>query len=297
MTATFLRARSTEEAIDALTRFGEDAKVLAGGTALAIMLQEGFVAPECLVEVGRIDALRGIREEADELVIGAATTLWDVERSPAVRERIPVLASTVRRVATVRIRSMATLGGNLSHGDPRLDPATLLLALGATVTLEGPSGRRRLPLDELFVDELTTAIGDDEILIDVRVPSPAETGRSTYRKLTGQTIDDYGIVNVAASVDIDAGGRCRDPRLVLGAVAATPIRVLAAETVLDGGTLDAGTIAEAAELAREAADPVDDLRGSAAYKRDVLGVEVRRALEELSRAPGAVANPQDGAKA
>lgn len=285
MNQVFLRARSAEEAIDALVRYGEDAKVLAGGTALVIMLQEGFVTPGCLVEISRIEALAGVAEAADKLVIGAATTLWDVEASPVVQRRLPVLAQTVRRVATVRIRSMATIGGNLSHGDSRLDPATLLLALGASVSLEGPSGRRDLPLEELFVDELTTAIADDELLVEVHVPCPPSTSRAVYRKLVGQTIDDYGIVNVAACLDFDAWGRCREARLVLGAVAATPVRVRAAEALLTGQTLGRAVIAEAAEVAREAADPVDDLRGSAAFKRDVVAVEVRRALESLSGAP------------
>lgn len=282
MSPAFLRAGSVPEALDALAKYGEDAKVIAGGTALVIMLQEGFVAPECLVGVGRIESLRGVREETDELVIGAATTLWELETSPVVRRRLPLLVETLRKVATVRIRSMATLGGNLSHGDPRLDPATLLLALGASVSLEGPSGRRRIPLEELFVDELTTALADDELLVAVHVPHITSTSRVTYRKLVGQTVDDYGIVNVGALVALDADGRCSEARLTLGAVASTPIRVPAAEAALRGTALSESVIAEAAELARAAADPVDDLRGSAAFKRDLVAVEVRRALESLA---------------
>ena len=294
MTAAFLQPETTAEAIEALDRFRDDAKILAGGTALVIMLQEGFVAPLCLVDVGRIAELRGVTEDRDELLIGAATTLWDVEAAPAVRRRLPVLAETLRRVATVRIRSMATLGGNLSHGDPRLDPAALLLALGASVTLKGPSTRRRIPLEELFVDELTTSIADDELLVSVHVPYPAPGSRTTYRKLVGQTVDDYGIVNVGVHVGFDENGRCREARVVLGAVAATPVRVAEAEAALRGTALETDVISAAAELAREAADPVEDLRGSSAFKRDLVAVEVRRALEAVaSQAPAAASATTD----
>lgn len=284
MTITYLRPQTAGEAIEALGRWGDDAKVVAGGTALVIMLQEGFVAPSCLVEVARIEELRGVEEAADELVVGAATTLWDLEASPAVRRRLPVLAETLHRVATVRVRSMATIGGNLAHGDPRLDPATLLLALGGSVTLRGPSGERRIPLEDLFVDELTTSLADDELLVSIHVPFLLDGSHAAYRKLVGQTVDDYGIVNVGVRVDLDDLGRCDEVRLVLGGVGATPMRAPDAEAVLRGTALEPAAVAEAAELARGTADPVDDLRGSADFKRALVAVEVRRALESVASA-------------
>jgi carbon-monoxide dehydrogenase medium subunit len=281
MSLDYMRAGTTEDAIAALIRGGEDAKVVAGGTALVLMLQEGFIAPRFLVDIGRIAALGGIRDEGDAAIIGATTTLWQVMTSPLVGRMLPVLTGALGRVATVRIRSVATLGGNLAHGDPRLDPAAVLLALDASVRLIGPDGERWLRIDELFVDELTTAIGAAELLVEIRIPYPDPASRLTYRKLVGQTMDDYGVVNVAARLDV-VDGRCRDARLVLGAVAATPIRVPAAEAVLRGAAIGPAVIAEAAELAREAADPVGDLRGSAGYKRDMVAVEVRRALSALA---------------
>jgi aerobic carbon-monoxide dehydrogenase medium subunit len=283
MSPGYLRPASLDEAVSTLDRLGDDAKVLAGGTTLVLLLQEGFVAPDWLVEIGRLEALRGIREESGHVVIGAATTQWEVESSALVRARLPVLAATVARVATVRIRSMATLGGNVVHGDPRLDPAAVLLALDAVVRLKGVDGERRLALGDFFVDELETAIEPGELLVAIEVPWPADGSRSTYRKLVGQTTDDYGTVNVAARIDLDeTGEQCRDARLVLGGVGPTPIRVHAAEAVLRDGGINRETIREAADLARQAADPVDDLRGSAAFKRDLVAVEVRRALESLA---------------
>jgi carbon-monoxide dehydrogenase medium subunit len=284
MSLDYVRPATLDDAIATLVGWGEDAKVLSGGTALVLMLQEGLIAPRCVVDIGRIAGLAGIRDDGDAAVVGATTTLWHVMTSPLVGRRIPVLASALGRVATVRIRSVATIGGNLAHGDPRLDPAAVLLALDASVRLAGPDGERWLPLEELFVDELTTAIGAAELLVEIRIPYPDPSSRMTYRKLVGQTMDDYGVVNVAARLDIE-DGRCRDARLVLGAVAATPIRVPASEAALRGAAIGPAVIAEAVELAREAADPVGDLRGSAGYKLDMVAVEVRRALTELAGAP------------
>jgi carbon-monoxide dehydrogenase medium subunit len=277
----FVRPGSIEEAIAILERGGDDAKVVAGGTAVVIMLKEGFIAPNLLVDVSRISTMRGIHDDGDGLRIGAATTIHEVLTSPVVRARFPELVSMLGRVATIRIRSRITLGGNLAHGDSRLDPAAFLPALDAEVRLVGPGGERWLPVADLFVDELTTAIQPAELLVEIRIPDPGSTSRVTYRKLVGQTQDDYGVVNVAARIDLE-GETCRDARIVLGAVASTPIRVPEAEALLRDARPSADLIDQAADLARAAADPVDDLRGSAAYKADMIVVEVRRALTALA---------------
>lgn len=279
--ALYARPTSLEDALEVLA--GADAQLLAGGTALTLLRKQGLVERGPTIDLGGIRGLDGISEEADgRLVIGAMATLRSIETSPVVRRLAPVLADVVGRVATVRIRNQATIGGNLAHADPAQDPPPILLVLDAEVEIAGPRGRRRLPLDGFFVDVFETILRPDEILVAIRVPPVAPTSRIGYEKFLPRTADDYATVSVAVRLDVAADGSFGDVRIALGSAAAVPLRVPAAEAVFRGASPSEAAIAAAAEAVIAAVDPMDDARGSADYKREMAGVWTRRLLGSLS---------------
>ncbi len=270
---------SLPEAIELLSEHGDGSKLIAGGTALVIMMKQELVQPTYLIDLGRVAGLAGIQEVEDGLVVGALTTHRELETSPIVARHLPSLAETFSRVATIRVRNMATIGGNLAHGDPNLDPPVSLLALGASVTLAGPDGERLLPLDDLFVDYYETALEPTEILTQVEIPFLPPRSTAVFVKFTPRTEDDYGTVNVAVRLTADASGeRCEDVRIALGAVSSTCLRATDSESALRGQSLGEAAFREAAALARAQTDPIADLRGSAEYKQEMAEVFVRRAL-------------------
>jgi carbon-monoxide dehydrogenase medium subunit len=267
------------EAVALLSEHGDDAKLIAGGTALVIMMRQELVQPAVLVDLRRVPGLRGIERTGDALVVGALTTHRELERDPLIRSLTPALTETFSRVATIRVRNMATLGGNLVHGDPNLDPPVALLALDASVRLVGPDGERVLPLDGFFIDYYETAIKPDEILTSIEIPFMPRRSRASFLKFTPRTQDDYGTVTVAVRLTADRFGRSvEDVRIALGAVGSTCLRATDAEAVLRGQRPGDPAFREAAALARAQTDPISDLRGSAEYKRDMAEVFVRRAL-------------------
>jgi carbon-monoxide dehydrogenase medium subunit len=285
--ALYARPTSLEDALEVLA--GADAQLLAGGTALTLLRKQGLVERGPTIDLGAIRGLDGISEEADgRLVIGAMATLRSIETSPVVRRLAPVLADVVGRVATVRIRNQATIGGNLAHADPAQDPPPILLVLDAEVDIAGPGGRRRRPLDGFFVDVFETVLRPDEILTAIRVPPVAPTSRIGYEKFLPRTADDYATVSVAARLDVGPDGSFADARIALGSAAAVPLRVPAAEDALRGGSPSEAPIAAAAEAVLAAVDPMDDARGSADYKREMAGVWTRRLLRRLAGLPPAL---------
>jgi aerobic carbon-monoxide dehydrogenase medium subunit len=272
--------RSLDEALAVLGEYGEDARVVAGGTALVTMMRQRLVQPRCLVSLrdvpglGRIEANGGLR-------LGALVTHREAEISPVVRERLPVLAETFRRVATVRIRHMATIGGALAHADPNQDPPVTLLALGATVEIRGARGSRELPLAEFFRDYYETALAEGELVTAVKVPPPPPASGSAFLKFLPRTADDYATVAAAAIVTLEGDGvRCREARIALGSVGVTPLRATSAEALLRGEPFGEGLLEAAGEAAKTAVDPLSDHRGSAVYKREMTAVMVGRALEQ-----------------
>ena len=276
---------SLPEALEILAEHGDDAKLIAGGTALVIMMKQELVQPAVLVDLRRVPGLDGIKVAGGALTLGALTTHRELERAPLIRSLTPALAETFGKVATIRVRNMATLGGNLVHGDPNLDPPVTLLALDGSVRLVGPAGDRRLLLDQFFLDYYETATRPDEILTEVEVPFLARRTRAAFIKFTPRTQDDYGTVVVAVRLTADRFGRdVEDVRIALGAVGSTCLRATEAEAALVGQRLGDPAFKEAGALAREAADPISDLRGSAEYKRDMVEVFVRRALYEAHAA-------------
>jgi carbon-monoxide dehydrogenase medium subunit len=267
-----------EEALDLLQRHGDDAHLMAGGTAMVLLMAQGLAQPDHVIGLRRLQALRGIHRRPDGGVeIGATATHAEAERSPELAAHCPALARAFGEVATVRIRNQATVGGNLAHADPAQDPPPMLLALDAEVVAASPRGQRRIPLHELFVGFFQTSLEPDEIVTAISLPPPEQRAGAAYLKFLPRTQDDYATVSVAAWLLPDGGG-CARARIALGAAGAVPLRARRAEELLTGRRVDDETIAEAAALVREEVDPIDDARGSAAYKREMARVWTERAL-------------------
>jgi carbon-monoxide dehydrogenase medium subunit len=271
--------RTVEEALALLGEHGEDARVIAGGTALVTMMRQRLVRPGCLVSLRDVSGLDRIETDDGSLRIGALVTHRQAEVSPVVRERLPVLAETFRRVATVRIRHMATLGGALAHADPNQDPPVTLLALGARVEIRGVGGRREAPIDGFFRDYYESTLAPGELVTAVAVPVPAAGTGTAFVKFLPRTADDYATVAVSAVVTLD-GERCRAARIALGSVGVTPLRGRAAEALLAGESMSDRLLEAAGEAVKGEVDPLTDHRGSAAYKREMAAVMVRRAVRQ-----------------
>jgi len=264
-----------------LRQYGDAAKLMAGGTALTIMMKQRLVLPETLISLHRVQGLAGVQERDGALYLGALTTHRAAETSAVVQARLPVLAQTYREVATIRVRNAATVGGGLAHADPNQDPPVTLLALDAHVQLASSNGQREVPLHEFFTDYYETVLRPEELLTAVRIPLPGPHTGSAHVKFLPRTADDYATVGVAATVQLDpATGVCQHCRIALGSLGATPLRATQAEAVVQGQRLSPELLREAGAVAQQHTDPLSDTRGSAEYKRAMAGVFVRRALEQ-----------------
>jgi carbon-monoxide dehydrogenase medium subunit len=286
----YVAPSSVDEAVALLRAHGGDAKVLSGGQSLIPMLKLRLAAPAVLVDINRIPGLDYIEERGGALHIGALAREAEVEASPVVRQRYPILFDTACVVADPLVRNSATVCGNVAHGDPGNDHPATLLALDAAVVARGPDGVRTIPAREFFVGLFTTALAADEIVTEIVVPAPQPRSGGAYLKLE-RKVGDYATAAVAVQVTLDERGGCTRAGIGLTNVGPTAIAATRAESFLVHKPLDADTIAQAAELAAEAAEPVDDRRGTADYKRDVVRVLAARALRVAARrAQGVGAN-------
>ena len=273
-----------DQVFDLLDKYGDDSRVMAGGTALVIQMKQRLSQPGHVIGMRRVGSLNAIESTPEGLRIGALCTQRQIENSELVGKEVPLVADTFRKVATPRIRNMATIGGGLVNGDPNQDPPPSLIALGASAVMTSKSGDRVVLLEEFFIDYYETDVQPGEILTSVMVPhAPAGSG-SVYLKFLPRTADDYGTVNVAAVVSKEQDGTCKDVRIVLGAAGVTPIRAKDAEDALRGKPLTDENIRAAAVLVKDAVDPLEDFRGSADYKTDMAEVFARRAVEQAMAA-------------
>ncbi len=268
------------EAIEALARYNGEARALAGGTDLLVHMKEGRAAPKAVVNIKRIPELRGIAisHQPAAINLGALTTAEDIRLSPIIRERVPALADAAATIASVQIRNLATVGGNLCNASPSADLAPILIALDATALIVGPGGERRILLGEFFTGPGATLLKPGELMISIEVPLPAAP--ALYLKHAPRAAMDIAVVGVGLSAKTN-GGACVDARIVLGAVAPTPLRARRAEAELIGEPLAAGRIQRAAKIAADEARPIDDVRGSAWYRRHMVEVLTRRGLAQL----------------
>lgn len=273
--------KTLKEVYQELKEFGTDGKLIAGGTALVIMMKQRLVRPSCLISLRSVRGLSGIAQKDGSLRIGGLTTHRELESSSLVRQKVPLLAETYRHVATIRVRTMATVGGGLAHADPNQDPPPTLIVLGATIKASSANGSRLIPVDEFFTDYYETVLKPEEIITEIFVPRLPPNSGGAFLKFLPRTADDYATVSAAAIVTLDRARKIfTDVRIAMGSVGTTPIRAKEAEAVLRGQPVKAEALREAAEKAKEAVDPVSDFRGSAAYKKEMAGVFVRRALEK-----------------
>ena len=265
------RAASLQEALGLLEKYKDDYKIICGGQSLLILMRQGLVAPENLIDIKSVKDMSYIDLEPKKcLKIGSTTTHREIEKSPLIKKTYPVLVEMEENLASVQTRNWGTIGGNLAHGDPAGDPAPILIAANATVKLASLERERTLPLEDFFLDIFETALEEGELLTEIQVPVPPKRSALAYEKFN--IIKNHqGIVSVAVSMTAAEGGAgCEDARIVLGAAAATPIRAREAETMLIGKSIDAKLLARVGRKASEECDPVGDIHATETYRRSLV---------------------------
>lgn len=271
----YLAATSVEEALAALGQHGDEAKILAGGQSLLPVLRMRLNAPEMVIDLSRIDSLRGVSEEGDDLVIGALTTHHDIAHDPLVEEHALLLQKAAREVADAQIRHRGTFGGALAHADPAGDLGAPALALGAQFVIAGTGGTRTVAADDFFIGLFETAIGEDEILTQVRVPK--HTGWGAHYEKFVRVAHQWPIVAVAATVRVE-GNTIAEARIGLTNMGATPLRAHVTEEALAGATANDEGVRPAAERAADGTSPPSDLNGQSSYRQHLATVLTRRAV-------------------
>ena len=274
------------EALALLSRYGDDAKVLSGGQSLLPLLKLRLGQTGHLIDIGRIPGLEYIREEGGFLRIGGRTRESGLEASEVIRARYPILHDTAKVIADPLVRNMATIGGNLAHGDPGNDHPATMIALGAQVVATGPKGERVIPIDQFFLGLFRTALRPDEVLTEIRIPAPPARSGGAYLKLE-RNVGDYATAAAAAQVTLGSTGTIERVGLALTNVGPTPVKAADAEKFLTGKRPDANALVEAGQRASKAASPSADRRGSVEYKREMARVLATRALKlAVERAGG-----------
>jgi carbon-monoxide dehydrogenase medium subunit len=271
----YTRVGSVDEAVSALSEAGEDAKVLAGGHSLIPLLRLRMAFPTVLVDIGRVDEMRGVRDAGDHLVIGAATTHDAVQHDDLVREHCPVIAEVVSHVGDPQVRHRGTFGGGLAHGDSAGDLPALALALDATFVVAGPGGRREVAASDFFVDYLQTALEPDDVLVEVHVPKLGSGWGYDYQKFS-RVAQAWAIVGSLALVRRD-NGTIGEARVGLTHMGTVPLRASQTEQALAGASPDA--VGDACDLAAEGTSPPEDLNARADYRQHLARVLTRRAVE------------------
>jgi aerobic carbon-monoxide dehydrogenase medium subunit len=273
----YLRPETLSEAIALLDQHGETAKILSGGQSLIPMMKVRLARPEYIVDINRLPDLQYVEEEGGFLKIGALTREADLEMSGLVRSKYPIILDTARLIADPQVRNMATVGGNLAHGDPANDHPATMLALCAEVVAVGKNGKRTIPITEFFVSIFSTALQHGEVLTEIRIPIPPAGSGGAYFKLE-RKVGDFATVGVAAQLTVDGAGVCQRAGIGLTNVGPIPIKATRAEGYLTGKTVGDAQIKQAADLAAAESQPSSDLRGPAEYKVAMVRELTRRAL-------------------
>lgn len=278
----YVAAHSVEEALQLLTKHGEDAKLLAGGHSLIPAMKLRLSSPRTLIDLGTVPGLRGVRMDGNTLAIGALTVHTDVASADLVQKHLPGLADAASVIGDVQVRNRGTIGGSIAHADPGADFPVILTALNASFVLQSTSGSRTVAADDFFIDFYTTAMKPNEVLTEIRVPLPTAGSGTAYVKLP-HPASGYVVVSAGALIARQPSGSCALARVVLGGLGSGPIRAVATETELQGKPLTPEVIAAAAAKAAEETDPEGDTYASAEYKRHVATVYARRAVEAAVR--------------
>ena len=281
----YLRPKTIPEAITLLQQHGEDAKILSGGQSLIPMMKLRIARPGYLIDINRISGLSYIKEEDGFLKIGGLTREAELEASPLIRSKYPILIDTTHVIADPQVRNLATVAGNLAHGDPANDHPATMLALEAQVVATGSRGERVIPIEEFFLSLFSTALQPDEILTEIRIPLALPHNGGAYFKLE-RKVGDFATAAVAAQLTLDSSGAVQKVGIGLTNVGPTPIKVQKAENFLRGKKLDEANIRQVAQLAADDAQPSSDLRGPAEYKKGLIKELAKRALARAAERAG-----------
>ena len=280
----YFRPSTIPEAIALLKEYGDEAKILSGGQSLIPMLKLRLARPAYLIDINRIAGLSYIKEEGGVLKIGGLTREAELEASPLIAAKYPILLDTTRVIADPQVRNLATVGGNLAHGDPANDHPATMLALGAQIVATGPSGARTIRIEDFFLSLFTTALQAGEILTEIRIPIPPPHSGGSYFKLE-RKVGDFATAAVAAQLTLDDKGAVENAGIGLTNVGPKPLKAGKAENLLRGKKVDATLLTQAAQLAADEAQPSSDLRGPAEYKKALVKELAKRALSRaLERA-------------
>lgn len=282
----YFRPTTLSEAISLLQQHGENAKILAGGHSLIPMIKLRLATPPMLIDINRLDGLSYIKESGGFLRIGALTRESDLDASDLIRSKYPIIADTAKVIADPLVRNMATVGGNLAHADPANDHPATMLALGAEIVVTGAKGERTIPINQFFTGLFETALKQDEILTEIRVPTPGGRTGGAYFKLE-RKVGDFAVAAVAVQLTLDTSDKIEKVGIGLTNVGPTVIQAKEAEEFLRGKKPDDDLMGKAGDLAAKASQPSSDLRGPAEYKRAMVKTLTVRALTRaLERAKG-----------
>ena len=279
----YLEARTLRQAFRMLRQRGDQCRVVAGSTDFLVRWRAGFWHPDYVVNIQHIPGLGRVSfSRRNGLRMGALVTIQTLEQHPVIRQHYPALAAAASSFAGVQVRNLATVGGNICNASPSGDTLPALLVYGAECRVSGPEGSRQIALDHFFTGPGQTVLAHDEILTEITLPPPEPGTGSLYIKHSPRGAMDIATVGVASSLTLDRSGVCTNARIALGAVAPTPIRAHVAEGLLIGNKVDPDLMQEAASRAMAQASPIDDVRGTAGYRREMVGVLTRRTLERAA---------------
>ncbi|MBI4233286.1 MAG: xanthine dehydrogenase family protein subunit M [Chloroflexi bacterium] len=270
---------SVDEALGLVSRYGEDAKVLAGGQSLMVLIRQRLVSPSCLVSLHRTAGLNTITTAPDGISLGAMATYREVASSPVIYERYGALVEACKLVGPIPVQNAGTVGGSICHNAPGADVPPVLLALDAQAKVRGPKGERTIPLTDFFMGYFETALTPQELLVGIAVPPPPPNTVGAYIKFNYRLID-MSLVGVAVTLSLDQKNTCRHVRITLGGVTNVPFRAYRAEGLLEGQRLSHQAISEAAHVAAEERELISDLHCSAEYRKKVIPPVVRRAFRQ-----------------
>jgi carbon-monoxide dehydrogenase medium subunit len=273
----YLRPKTVPEAVAMLQQHGAEAKILSGGQSLIPMMKLRLARPGFLIDINRIAGLSYVKEEGGYLKIGGLTREAELEASPLLRSKYPILLDTAHVIADPQVRNMATVGGNLAHGDPANDHPATMMALGAQVVATGPKGERVISIENFFLSLFSTALQQEEILTEIRIPVPPARSGGAYLKLE-RKVGDFATAAVAAQLTQDEKGVCQKVGIGLTNVGPTPVKARKAEEFLRGKKLDEANITQAAQFAADQSAPSPDLRGPVEYKKGLVKELAKRAL-------------------
>jgi len=278
----YMAPETLEEALDALAAHGEDAKLLAGGQSLIPLLKLRLAQPKLLVDLRRVSRLDGIRQQDDEIAVGALTTHYQIETSTLLKKRCPLLVETANAIGDVQVRNRGTIGGSLSHADPSADWPAAIIALGGTVTLRGLGGERRVAAMEFFSGPMTTAMEPREILTEMRVPAAQRRSGAAYLKVA-QPASGFALVGVAVALRIDVRSRCEEIAVGVTGLGDKPYRARAVETCLRGNKLTPKLISASAGQVADGIVPLEDLHAGGEFRAHLARVYTARAIRAASR--------------